>query len=208
MLICRWSKVLFGNCCFEHWTLGETGDKNQRCQNQIAKIGYYVTGNGQRAVESIFGIGYLGRSIVCGDKTRGVITKFQTRPMTLQRTSTTKCPQWHQIQHQHQQHQRQQWQRQQWLLSAHHAGILWEGVAAAPSPPSITTMPPVSVLLFPIALLLLLLLLLLLSVLLLFSSPCSMTTPFFSSKSHNSLKNPKPWQSLESQPNQSQSLKV
>ena len=35
-------------------------------------------------------------------------------------------------------------------------------------------------------------LLLLLSVLLLFSSPCNMTTPFFSSKSHNSLKNPKP----------------
>ena len=29
-------------------------------------------------------------------------------------------------------------------LNAHHAGILWEGVAAAPSPPSITTMPPVS----------------------------------------------------------------
>ena len=91
-------------------------------------------------------------------------------------------------------------------MNAHQAGILWEGVAAAPSPPSITTMPPVSVLVFPIALLLLLL-----SVLLLFSSPCNMTTPFFSSKgskSHNSLKNPKPWQSLESQPNQSQSLKV
>ena len=106
MLICRWStEVLFGYCCVEHWTLGETGDKNQRCQNQIAKIGYYVTGNGQRAVETIFGIGYLGQSIVCGEKTRGVITKFQTRPMTLQRTSTTKCPQWHQIQHQRQQHQ-------------------------------------------------------------------------------------------------------
>ena len=28
--------------------------------------------------------------------------------------------------------------------NAHQAGILWEGVAAAPSPPSITTMPPVS----------------------------------------------------------------
>ena len=92
MLICRWStEVLFGHCCFEHWTLGETRDKNQRCQNQIAKIGYYVTGNGQRAVETIFGIGYLGQSIVCGDKTRGVITKFQTRPMTLQRTSTNNC---------------------------------------------------------------------------------------------------------------------
>ena len=206
MLICRWSEVLFGHCCFEHWTLGATGDKNQRCQNQIAKIGYYVTGNGQRAVETIFGIGYLGRSIVCGDKTRGVITKFQTRPMTLQRTSTTKCPQWHQIQHQHQQHQCTiiiTTTMTTTTMTAHHAGILWEGVAAAPSPPSITTMPPVSVLLFPIALLFLLLLLLLL-----ISSPCNMTTPFFSSKSHNSLKNPKPWQSLESQPNQSQSLKV
>ena len=29
-------------------------------------------------------------------------------------------------------------------MTAHQAGILWEGVAAVPSPPSITTMPPVS----------------------------------------------------------------
>ena len=31
----------------------------------------------------------LGASIVCGDKTRGVITKFLTRPVTLQPTSST-----------------------------------------------------------------------------------------------------------------------
>ena len=30
------------------------------------------------------------------------------------------------------------------MTRTHQAGILWEGVAAAPSPPSITTMPPVS----------------------------------------------------------------